>query len=341
MSRSSDPHRVTQFKRKNRDEIRIDFQFCFLRTDIDDKDRESVDCLPTSQNSTSTSTNSISIDNPDQRIAQDADNLCQKLSSIIPLVLISPFSIAFYTYQTWKVTGFYGPLAIFIYFLLWSIINKIFISFVSRTIFRQNIFEGNFRFLHAQIRTFNEPIAFYHGEIFEHKRFDKFFLGTLVPILYRRTWQESILGLFTNLYDYIGSILSYLLVAFAVFVLHMYDNVPDKGLVEIVSQVSFVAMYLIYRFNLLNDLTDQITIIAANTHRVQTFVEFMKKIETNWSDRQIYRSTQQNEVLSIKNLSYSTPNNHQKILMKNFNLTLHKGERLLITGRKRCEKKKK
>jgi ATP-binding cassette subfamily D (ALD) protein 4 len=270
------------------------------------------------------------IDNPDQRITQDVDSLCRTLSSTIPLILISPFTIVYYTYRTWQVTGYYGPLLILVYFIIWSGINKIFISAVSRTIFRQNICEGNFRFLHTLIRTYNEPIAFYNGGAFEHQRFDNYFIKALTPLLYRRSIQEFFLSLSTNLYDYIGSIVTYLLLVLAIFVFHFYDNVTIS--IATISQISFMAGYLIYRFNLLNDLTDKLTLIAANTHRVQTFVEYMKDIDTTWSEKQINKPIEQNEILNIKNLSYSTPNNYKHILMKNLNLKLYKGQHLLITG---------
>ncbi len=39
------------------------------------------------------------LDNPDQRITQDVNTLCKSLSTILPLILISPFVIVWYTYQ--------------------------------------------------------------------------------------------------------------------------------------------------------------------------------------------------------------------------------------------------
>ena len=273
-----------------------------------------------------------SIDNPDQRITQDVESLCRTLSVIIPLIMISPFTIAYYAYRTWQVTGYFGPLAVVVYFLVWTGINKILISAVSRTIFRQNIFEGNFRFLHTQIRTHNEPIAFYNGGAFEHQRFDNYFLEYLTSILYRRSIQEFFLSLSTNLFDYIGSILSYLLLTLAIFVFHFYDDLSSADLVKTISQTSFVIMYLIYRFSQLNDITDKLTLIAANTHRVQSFVEYMRGIDTTWTEKQSNQGAEQREVLIIKNLSYSTPNNYKHTLMKDLNLTLNKGQHLLITG---------
>ena len=38
-------------------------------------------------------------------------------------------------------------------------------------------------------------------------------------------------------------------------------------------------------------------------------------------------------ILVIKNLSYSTPTDGERVLMKNLNLILEKGQHLLITGK--------
>ena len=299
---------------------------------IDDTDLESNNSMSSNASQRLLTTNS-SIDNPDQRITQDADSLCRSLSNVIALIVISPFTIAYYIYRTWQITGYYGPLSVILFFIIWSGINKIFVSAVSRTIFRQNIFEGNFRFLHAQIRTYNEPIAFYNGDSFEYKRFNHIFLHELMPLLYRRSIQEFFLNLSTNLFDYIGSILSYLLLALAIYIFHFYDHLSSSELVETISQSSFITIYLIYRFSQLNDLTDKLTIIVADTHRVQTLVEYMKTIDLKLSEKQFNRITiSENEILVIKNLSYSTPTNSRHILMKNLNLTLNKGQCLLITG---------
>ncbi|CAF1625948.1 unnamed protein product, partial [Rotaria magnacalcarata] len=74
------------------------------------------------------------------------------------------------------------------------------------------------------------------------------------------------------------------------------------------------------------------TSITANTYRVQPFMEYMKNIDIAGSDKQSNKIIQAEEVLSIKNLSYSSPINNKHILMDNLNLILNEGQRLLITG---------
>ena len=43
--------------------------------------------------------NSIVLDNPDQRITQDVDSMCLSISKITPILLISPFVIGYYIYK--------------------------------------------------------------------------------------------------------------------------------------------------------------------------------------------------------------------------------------------------
>jgi ABC-type uncharacterized transport system fused permease/ATPase subunit len=39
------------------------------------------------------------LDNPDQRITQDVKSLCDSISTIVPLLMITPFVIGWYGYQ--------------------------------------------------------------------------------------------------------------------------------------------------------------------------------------------------------------------------------------------------
>ena len=168
---------------------------------------------------------------------------------------------------------------------------------------------------------------------FEHKRFNNYFSRTLAPVplpsnvarvpsgsldqSVRLHWKHSE---FTSC--------SYSPSSFFRF----YDNATQSELVQIVSKTSFMTMYLIFRFSQLNDVTDKLTVIAANTHRVQAFIEYMEGIDTTWDEKQSYRPMPNSEVLQIKDLSYSTPNGGKYVLMKNLSLTLNVGQRLLITG---------
>jgi ATP-binding cassette, subfamily D (ALD), member 4 len=85
------------------------------------------------------------IDNPDQRITQDVNSLCKSFSTILPVLIISPFVICWYTYQAFLNIGYTGPLTVFVYFIVWSIINGPLTGPIARVIYKQDIKEGDFR----------------------------------------------------------------------------------------------------------------------------------------------------------------------------------------------------
>lgn len=85
------------------------------------------------------------LDNPDQRITQDVYSLCKSFSTILPTILISPFVICWYTYQAFVNIGYSGPLTVFVYFIVWSIINGPLTGPIARVIYKQDKKEGDFR----------------------------------------------------------------------------------------------------------------------------------------------------------------------------------------------------
>jgi ATP-binding cassette, subfamily D (ALD), member 4 len=121
----------------------------------------------------------ITLDNPDQRITQDVNSLCVSLSIIIPIVLISPFVIGWYTYQAFITVGYFGPLAAFVYFILCSFINGPFMSPLAKVIYDLDKREGDFRYKHMNIRVNAETIAFYNSSKNEHEQMNKSLTGVL------------------------------------------------------------------------------------------------------------------------------------------------------------------
>ncbi|XP_021258115.1 ATP-binding cassette sub-family D member 4 isoform X3 [Numida meleagris] len=108
------------------------------------------------------------IDNPDQRISQDVERFCRQLSSMASKLVISPFTLAYYTYQCFHSTGWLGPVSIFGYFIIGTIVNKVLMSPIVSKLVQQEKLEGDFRFKHMQIRVNAEPAAFYRiGELQE------------------------------------------------------------------------------------------------------------------------------------------------------------------------------
>uniref|UniRef100_A0A8L8KCV4 ABC transmembrane type-1 domain-containing protein n=1 Tax=Heligmosomoides polygyrus TaxID=6339 RepID=A0A8L8KCV4_HELPZ len=92
------------------------------------------------------SVDNAGIDNPDQRITQDAERMCSKLAKdIFPYILIAPGVIAFYTYKTWMTAGPFGVAIIYTYFVLGVIANRILVSPLTKWTARVERSEGDFR----------------------------------------------------------------------------------------------------------------------------------------------------------------------------------------------------
>lgn len=113
------------------------------------------------------------IDNPDQRITQDVDKLCyQLMTNALPQIILQPFIIAYYTYKTYQSMGYIGPLSIYAFFVVSTVLNKFIMGPVVSRVFLQERQEGDFRFNHMQVRTNAESIAFYQAASLEGTKMD-------------------------------------------------------------------------------------------------------------------------------------------------------------------------
>jgi ATP-binding cassette subfamily D (ALD) protein 4 len=67
--------------------------------------------------------------------------------------------------------------------------------------------------------------------------------------------------------QYLGAILSYLILAVPIFS-HTYDSYTPGELAQLISNYSFICGYVVYYFTRLYDLSNEISIIAGNSHRI-------------------------------------------------------------------------
>ncbi|XP_053552947.1 lysosomal cobalamin transporter ABCD4 [Bombina bombina] len=205
------------------------------------------------------------IDNPDQRITQDVERFCRELSSTASKVLIAPFTLVYYSYQCALSTGWMGPVSIFGYFLVGSFLNKVLMSPIVPTLVQQEKLEGDFRFKHVQVRVNAEGAAFYRAGPVEHSRTDRrlqHLILTQKDLMYRELW----LYLGVNTFDYLGSILSYIIIAVPIFT-GVYGDLSPAELSELISKNAFVSIYLISCFSQIIDLSSSLCDIAGYIHR--------------------------------------------------------------------------
>eukprot|EP01027_Heterolobosea_sp_BB2_P006281 GEZU01009518.1.p1 GENE.GEZU01009518.1~~GEZU01009518.1.p1 ORF type:complete len:279 (+),score=36.64 GEZU01009518.1:56-892(+) len=171
------------------------------------------------------------IDNPDQRIAQDIDTFTTRFADIVVKAFNAPLQIVWYSVTTYRNLGWLGPVVCYAFFLLGSLVNKVLISPLVGLVFAQDQCEGNFRFSHVYLRTHAESVAFYRGEARERQVNDSY-LWLLVANKWRIVRRHFPLYLHQQLFGYIGSILNYVIIGYAVFYRGYFagDNAGEVGM---------------------------------------------------------------------------------------------------------------
>ncbi|XP_040572164.1 lysosomal cobalamin transporter ABCD4 [Lepeophtheirus salmonis] len=280
----------------------------------------------------------LGLDNPDQRMTSDVDTFCLVYGEMIARLIISPFTIGFYTWDAYTRSGWIGPIGVFIYFILGCFVNLFLMSPVSQRVFFMEKNEGDFRFKHMFLREKAEEIAFSNSAIIESIKTNKLLKSLIKSQLSVYTW-EILLDLWINIFDYVGAIISYLIIAVPVFT-GFYDSLDQAKLGNQISQNSFVCMTLIYNLSQLVDLASKFANMAGVTHRMIELVEILEKhnsnptffkdnaICTNDKDPHMFETMINLENIILKIPSPTTP----RVLIDNLNLSIKTGDRILITG---------
>ncbi|XP_055216899.2 lysosomal cobalamin transporter ABCD4 isoform X5 [Gorilla gorilla gorilla] len=283
------------------------------------------------------------IDNPDQRISQDVERFCRQLSSMASKLIISPFTLVYYTYQCFQSTGWLGPVSIFGYFILGTVVNKTLMGPIVTKLVHQEKLEGDFRFKHMQIRVNAEPAAFYRAGHVEHMRTDRRLqrlLQTQRELMSKELW----LYIGINTFDYLGSILSYVVIAIPIFS-GVYGDLSPAELSTLVSKNAFVCIYLISCFTQLIDLSTTLSDVAGYTHRIGQLRETLLDMSLKSQDCEILGESEwgldtppgwpaaepADTAFLLERVSISAPSS-DKPLIKDLSLKISEGQSLLITG---------
>ncbi|XP_072786352.1 lysosomal cobalamin transporter ABCD4 isoform X5 [Taeniopygia guttata] len=241
------------------------------------------------------------IDNPDQRISQDVERFCRQLSSMVSKLVISPFTLAYYTYQCFH------------------------------------------RFKHMQIRVNAEPAAFYRAGRVEHMRTNRR-LQSLLKTQRELIGKELWLSIGINTFDYLGSILSYVVIAIPIFS-GVYGDLSPTELSSLVSKNAFVSIYLIGCFSQLIDLSSTVTDVAGYTHRIgelqETLLSLGRKKNGNYSEAKTswdLDSSHSGEdpvpsdtAFLLERVTLSVPSS-DKLLIKDLSLRISQGNSVMIVG---------
>ncbi|XP_064005609.1 lysosomal cobalamin transporter ABCD4 isoform X4 [Pogoniulus pusillus] len=224
------------------------------------------------------------IDNPDQRISQDVERFCRQLSSMASKLIISPFTLAYYTYQ-----------------------------------------------------------CFHRAGRVEHVRTNRR-LQSLLQTQRELIGKELWLYIGINTFDYLGSILSYVVIAIPIFS-GVYGDLSPTELSALVSKNAFVSIYLIGCFSQLIDLSSTVTDVAGYTHRIgelqETLLSLGSKKPNNYSEAKASWDLDgshsgedpvpKDTAFLLERVTLQVPSSG-KLLIKDLSLRISQGNNVMIVG---------
>ncbi|KAI8371217.1 ATP-binding cassette sub-family D member 4 [Choanephora cucurbitarum] len=274
--------------------------------------------------------NQKEIDNPDQRISQDIDKFSETLTKILTNLIVAPIMTIYYTYRCWIVTGPLGPLVIFVYFILGTLISRQLIQPIIRPIFFRESQEGHFRFLHVRLRQFAESIAFYGGEEEERKTANES-LDTLLDYQRAVVKHTFPLSLANYVFSYVGSIFSYLVIAIPIFT-GVYDDKDATELSSIISANAFVSMYLVFLFTSIIEQSSKCSDLAGYVTRIGELIEALDTIaeDSHNNSRQHFAQSSDMDWVEFEHVELYSP--RSQLLLIDFNLKIEPGQHVVFTG---------
>uniref|UniRef100_A0A674MRI7 ATP-binding cassette, sub-family D (ALD), member 4 n=1 Tax=Takifugu rubripes TaxID=31033 RepID=A0A674MRI7_TAKRU len=241
-------------------------------------------------------------------------------------LIVSPFTLAYYTYHCFYSTGWIGPVSIFGYFVIGTFANKILMGPIVSTLFEQEKLEGDFRFKHMQIRVNAESAAFYRAGKVEHMRTNRR-LQALLQIQKSLVKKELWLYIGVNTFDYLGGFLSYIIIAIPIFT-GVYDRLTPGELSALISKNAFVCIYLINGFTQLIDLSTTLSDVAGYTHRYHR--AYLDNRNGYFNDFNVHAGPVDTAFI-VDQLSYKSPY-ADELLVEDLSLTISQGVHLLVVG---------
>ncbi|KAH7730696.1 CBN-PMP-3 protein [Aphelenchoides avenae] len=222
------------------------------------------------------------IDNPDQRMTQDVEKATRLFAcELLGPLSLAPIVIIYYTYLTYTSSGYLGPLTIYAFFLMATVVNKLLVSPTIALVTEQERKEGDLRARHQEVRSNTEAIAFYQSG-FTENIFTNQKLKTLLKTQKKLADWRFFLGLATNFFDYFGGSLSYVIIAISIFVQNNYANMTGPELNGAISINAFYYLYLIHSFTGIIKLSESVGEMGGVTHRV---IELYEELNRLHSDR--------------------------------------------------------
>jgi putative ATP-binding cassette transporter len=268
---------------------------------------------------------SASIDNPDQRISEDARNFTISSLSFMLIALNSLVTLIAFIGVLWAISGTLVSL-LFVYAIAGTGISILIGRRLVGLHFHQYQKEANFRYGLVRVRDNAESIAFYRGEKREHLDLVNRLTAAVLNMRGIIVWNRN-LGFFTNIYNYAALVLPVLIVA-PMFMQGKVEFGVVTQAAGAFAQVLAAVSLIITQFGGLSDY-------LAGVQRLGSLWDCLDEHDAE-EERIARESTQQvdddSRIVKLDKLTVRTPGLEAHTLVNELSFVLKRKQSLLIMG---------
>jgi ABC-type uncharacterized transport system fused permease/ATPase subunit len=269
------------------------------------------------------------VDNTDQRITRDIEAFTKLIGPLISKIVIIPLTIIYYTWTTFRGLGWQGPAMCYAYFILGTILNRIFINWVIPFWYKQELYEGDFRYSHMTIRANAESIAFYSGQEWELQE-NTNQLNRVIDNRWAIIRKNSILKFHMSLFGYLGAFFNYFVLGFSIYLLKVFrgsDMTPGQYASSLL-YASFQCLMLIYGFTQLIQIGGDVSELAGHSSRLTEMYSEMKQFKGKTENETVMENDF--DFIEMENVNITSPEGDT--IVSDVSFKINEGENLLIAG---------
>jgi ABC-type uncharacterized transport system fused permease/ATPase subunit len=181
---------------------------------------------------------------------------------------------------------------------------------------------------HALVLNNGEQIAFGNGEQHEYDQLSNIF-NQILKIQKKLSFKQGYLEAASSFFENFGGILTYLILSLSFFG-EKYDHLSGAEKSAIISLNSFFIMYLIHSLTNIIAFADEYAKYLSHKTRIKKLSDYLAKQVQIPDSNSMNESLESKVVLSVRNLTISTP--QKRILISNLSFNVTKGRHCYITG---------
>jgi putative ATP-binding cassette transporter len=259
------------------------------------------------------------VDNPDQRLTQDANDFTAMSLGFLLTIFQSVFTFISFFAVLLSISHLLTEIM-----LVYAVVGTAIVFLFGRKLvnlnFQQQRREADFRYGMVRVRDNTEAIAFYNGEAAESSHAKSLLMGAVLNYNALIGWQRN-LGMFTTGYNYFVGIVPFLVVAPLYFAMKVpFGTVTQAG--DVFAQILGAASLVVSQFQ-------GLTAFAATVDRLSNFREALNEPKEMLTGNRIQTSV--TGQLTLEDLTLETPDG-QRVLIDDLTVQASQQGGLLIVG---------